>query len=486
MSHRGNESGMDFEWNNRTGPMDGRSPFAHVSQNAQRFPAGTPSGKSKLRATWLDRSTASKCVDKDVVGSPQKSHNSPAKFPAMSNSPTKPLPPTPAYNGLFSTPRKSNNNTDYDDSSAGETPKSPEEKTPDTMGRSMLSNANETMEKSMFTKQLQPWDGNMGPTQAGAERSPTKEKEKPQAPARRESWMVRLKNRINSPGRGEIARADHEKRISKKSRSRELQRHVSKRRRHSVSDSEGDDERKSRRERKDKKGDSSEKKPHWISSTFTFIAQHPTVPHILSFYAQLIFNVFLLAGCAYLIYCFWSAVSGDVDKKSHEAMADIMAEMAACAEQYTTNKCDRATRAPALETVCENWSKCMNRDPSKVGRARVSAHTFAEIFNSFVEPISWKAMVSPSFPLDPLSFTDSSLIDLHLPPRLRLLRYNQHGFWIFPGQNFEREPVLSPPTTSPILPASNAAEEFQWSKSGWRTTVLWDTLESCSGFGAAA
>lgn len=29
---------MDFEYQNGTGPMDGRSPFAQLSQNAQRYP----------------------------------------------------------------------------------------------------------------------------------------------------------------------------------------------------------------------------------------------------------------------------------------------------------------------------------------------------------------------------------------------------------------------------------------------------------------
>jgi hypothetical protein len=37
----------------------------------------------------------------------------------------------------------------------------------------------------------------------------------------------------------------------------------------------------------------------------------------------------------------------------------------------------------------------MNRDPTVVGRAKVSAETFAEIINSFIEPISYKTMVRP-------------------------------------------------------------------------------------------
>jgi len=44
----------------------------------------------------------------------------------------------------------------------------------------------------------------------------------------------------------------------------------------------------------------------------------------------------------------------------------------------------------------------MNRDPNSVGRAKISAHTFAQIFNSFIEPISYKAMVCP-FVSNPLT-----------------------------------------------------------------------------------
>lgn len=35
----------------------------------------------------------------------------------------------------------------------------------------------------------------------------------------------------------------------------------------------------------------------------------------------------------------------------------------------------------------------MNRDPTKVGRAKVGAELIAEVVNGFVEPISWKTLV---------------------------------------------------------------------------------------------
>lgn len=385
---------MAWEYENGIGPIDARSPFAQLSQNAQRLPPSMSNTKKRTCEEHTEMIDAEMELTGGFAGS-YSAFDSPAKSRTNHpSSPSKPLPPPPAFNSLFSTPRKPQN--DIDDSSAGETPRSPEQRddsdaTPDHMN---LRSAHSRM------------DAVSAPTGSGAERhSPTKEK--PSMPSRRDSWFYRIKDKMYSPGRGEVPRADHsnaiEKRVEKRRR-RDVDRRVARRRRHSVPDS-GDDSEHPQTVASPRKTSgqqaqqalpepplTAEKKPFWLTSFFTFIAQHPTVPHILSWYAQLAFNLFLLGGCAYLIYCFVSAVQGDVDKKSHEAMADIMSEMATCAQQYTINKCEPDTRIPAMQTVCENWSKCMQRDPARVARAKVSAQTFAEIFNSFVEAISYKAM----------------------------------------------------------------------------------------------
>jgi hypothetical protein len=123
------------------------------------------------------------------------------------------------------------------------------------------------------------------------------------------------------------------------------------------------------------------------------IESRPSLPYILSYYAQLLLNYFLVFFVIYLVWNFFLTIRADVDKASEAAAASVLAEMAQCAQQYAENRCAKDMRVPAMETICQSWETCMNRDPSQVGRARVSAHTFAEIFNSFVEPISWKAMV---------------------------------------------------------------------------------------------
>lgn len=50
MAFRGNEMGMDFEYENSTGPIDARSPFARLAHNVQRPPA---SGMARKRLLQL-------------------------------------------------------------------------------------------------------------------------------------------------------------------------------------------------------------------------------------------------------------------------------------------------------------------------------------------------------------------------------------------------------------------------------------------------
>lgn len=72
---------------------------------------------------------------------------------------------------------------------------------------------------------------------------------------------------------------------------------------------------------------------------------------------------------------------------------DIVQDIAICSSQFKTNHCQTKYMAPAMAQQCSNWETCMNRDPTTIGRAKVSAELIAEVINGFVEPISWKALV---------------------------------------------------------------------------------------------
>lgn len=340
------------------------------------------------------------------VPSTLSSSSASASVLSSSSSPHKPLPTLPHKNNpLFSTPRK------LDDdfaSSGGETPKSPEHRdidfdsdaTPDTMGFRSKSSTLDTMTRPVFT--------------AGGKPAPVAEHRE-----RRQSWwrgvirsspLGNSNSNSTSNSSGPRAKGDEYSHAAERKilKNRRRKQNLALQRRDSASDSDADADgshagkalRKATTNNNNKLASSDPSndpqldKPHWLYTFFGFLTAHPTLPHILSFYAQLLLNLFLIVSIMYIAYSFWATIRADVDKKSTEAIADLLAEMAVCAQQYTANRCDRATRVPAMEVVCTNWEKCMNQDPRNVGRARVSAHTFAEIFNSFIEPISYKAMVS--------------------------------------------------------------------------------------------
>ncbi len=130
-----------------------------------------------------------------------------------------------------------------------------------------------------------------------------------------------------------------------------------------------------------------------IRGILTFIDAHPSLPTTLSIYLQFVLNCFLTGLLILMIYKGFSVISNDINERAIMESSEIIAEMASCAHEYHENRCERDSRVPAMEMVCNNWEKCMARDPFKVGRSRLSAGMFAEIFNSFIEPISFKAIV---------------------------------------------------------------------------------------------
>lgn len=220
--------------------------------------------------------------------------------------------------------------------------------------------------------------------------SPTKSPTKEAKDRRRDSWIGGLAKVLGSPGKEtSVARVPYsdkaEKRIIRRRQKETGQRRNSRRARRGADADSDDDDRT-----KDGKNPVA---TNVIGAILSYIDSHPNLPHTLSYYAQLILNFFFVGCIIWIVYSFWSAIQSDVNIEADRAIAEALAEMAVCARDYRENRCAPETRVPAMAQLCDNWHACMNRDPKKVGRARVSAHTFATIFNSFIEPISWKAMV---------------------------------------------------------------------------------------------
>lgn len=216
------------------------------------------------------------------------------------------------------------------------------------------------------------------------------------------------------------------------------------------SDSESEGDTKPKSKAKNAKQDN---KPHWFTTMMSSIESHPNVPHVLTNYAQFGYNFFLLSITTFGLYSFWMTIRADVDKAAEEAKAGVLAEIAQCTRDYVQNGCAANNRAPALESVCHNWESCMSRDADSVGRAAVSASTFARILNSFVEPISYKTMVS--------SHRCLSIVDLALSRFALAVRSLDHRDISFRQQLCSRPNKIqnrSPrPTNSPFILPINAS-----------------------------
>ena len=363
---------MEFEYENKGGQVDPNSPWVtSVSNRLQNFGSQTCMQKSLLHTDGIDKYILTFFLGGPSSSSPQK-QSSPTRNRAQQSKPlpqTPTMKPPPLFPSAFHAIREPSR---HDFSSGPENQSSPEnadnEDTPEPL----------KMKRDNWQDKFTINNNNV--TMFRDHKSSSK----------RTSFSDMFGLKRFSPVRSGF-RKRHDRDV--------LAKRAHKRKRREI---EKDDRITYRRPSDDSSSDdrpqpgnanTSTTQEGWMASIVRNIVANPVLPHILSFYVQLLWNVFLCFFFMYILYSFWQTIRQDVDMKSEELAAKTMAEMTVCAREYVQNKCDRDSRVPAMEMLCENWENCMTRDPHKVGRAKVSAHTFAEIFNSFIEPISYKAMV---------------------------------------------------------------------------------------------
>lgn len=358
---------MDFQYDAPTGPTDPNSPFTRFSSMGNSLHE-TPAKKSELlfyslpfaalkltSPTWPSRpgslaafqsSTPSKLP---MLTPPASQH-----FPFPKTAYQTPRPPPPQFRPLPST-----------------TPRS-----------AALDMSEFSKDPDIFSSPVRAPVGNPGP-QSDSETTP----EASHTPRRGSKLIVfGSTTPVRITGRGEVPRGRYHDGAITKLRPRRHQRWPSAR---VITDDE------------DSGSEFGETDyappPTWGSSGTPWASTHRDIPLIASQYLQIFFNLSLILLLLYALFCFYLTIRRDVDQKVEEFSAQILAEISQCSRNYVENRCTLDMRVPAMERACSGWEKCMNRDSSQVGRARVSAETFAEIINSFIEPISYKTMVCSPF-----------------------------------------------------------------------------------------
>lgn len=119
----------------------------------------------------------------------------------------------------------------------------------------------------------------------------------------------------------------------------------------------------------------------------------PMVPYTLALYLQLLVNIIIVSMVLYFIYIFIRTIQADINHKLDLHTIDALHEIAQCSNQYIRNRCHSPNRAPAIERECLLLEKCRNRDVSKLAKSKITAETFADILNGFLNGISWKSLL---------------------------------------------------------------------------------------------
>ncbi|PIL30722.1 hypothetical protein GSI_06890 [Ganoderma sinense ZZ0214-1] len=184
-------------------------------------------------------------------------------------------------------------------------------------------------------------------------------------------------------------------------------------------------------------------------------APHSDLPFRLLGFVQVGFNAALAVLAIYVLVMLFITVQRDVEYRVSEYAMDIVQDIAQCSLLYKTNLCDQGS-VPAMAAQCAAWETCMNRDPTKVGRAKVTMEVIGEVVNSFVEPISWKTL---AFFISSLAFFTlfiNSLPSFFRPPAPAPVPVPHH----VPG--YPLAPALPYPAVQGYLPPP------EWSNKPWK------------------
>ena len=161
--------------------------------------------------------------------------------------------------------------------------------------------------------------------------------------------------------------------------------------------------------------------------------------------------IWIMASCVFIMWSVFATIRSEINVAGDREVAALHAEVATCTRQWRENMCEPHRMLPALAAQCNEWALCMEQDPNAARKAVLSAQTFANILNGFLETLSWKTMFAAVF----LIAAPLTLINVpgmifgtrhHYPPPQNIQQFQghyaqtpQHQFYTgFEGQNFSQ------------------------------------------------
>lgn len=119
-------------------------------------------------------------------------------------------------------------------------------------------------------------------------------------------------------------------------------------------------------------------------------------PKIILNYIRLSINLFVTLMIIYYIYKFFKILEEDLKKHIIIQEHGIINKIFDCSHEYNVNKChddDKGHLLPAMQTLCNNWKKCMQQDISNIIKSKESAIIMAEVLNNFFERLTNRTLI---------------------------------------------------------------------------------------------
>lgn len=481
MERRTHEGPMDWEYQNKIGPLDATSPFSQVSQRsymASSFATQSPSRPAQ--AAHNPFSNIGNRSARPAPPSPSKQAYPRPPSSSLFNAPPggKQFPAASAFrNPSFTTPQKRHDELFSECSGAEESPAVQSdvsmmetEDTPDNERFSRdFAHATITPASAVNRKLFSEQAASVYPDTPDSVASSSYQTEQ-QTTSRPTS--------SHAAGRGEVPRGKLDYIFGRRDRIRKRKRQVgdkdvgSVRTRfhgtHSSGESDDDSDASewavSRRSKGRRgqltAGNGDEPRRGVIGNLFSAIHDHPNVPVILSWWVQLGMNVFFMSVVMWFVWGGISMMRADISHAADAARSRLLAQMNECAHDYTKNRCaPKSERMPALNIMCNEWEVCMNQDPSSVMKMQVSAKNVAEIINEFVGVMSFKAW----------GFILSAMLAVILASNMGFSRFRDSAFVNqsknVPGPHaYASQPASAPQHSLP--PSQDPNQAYIWAPIG--------------------
>jgi hypothetical protein len=128
-----------------------------------------------------------------------------------------------------------------------------------------------------------------------------------------------------------------------------------------------------------------------------FLPSISDVPAIIIGMLHVVLNLVVTTAICYSTAYLAYSMQRDINHRIRDRKIQIEQEVAEARASYAVNRCDPKTRAPALETVCNEWECIIRNGHGSVGYTRIIADVLADVVDSFIRRFSIRSSLVLGF-----------------------------------------------------------------------------------------